>query len=164
MNPSDFQLSRRQFVAAAAAAGSILALPRSSTAAAENSNASRIKIQPFDFQGVRLGDSRWGKQFQSARDFYLHVSNDDILCGYRRYAGLLAPGQPLGGWCAQNSNTVFGQWLSGMSRMYRATGDDAIRDKAIHLAREWAKTIGADGNSHTGHYPFEKLVCGLVDL
>jgi hypothetical protein len=164
MSPSEFQLSRRQFVAVAAAAGTTLAFPRTSPAAAETGDASRIKIQPFDFQGVHLGDSRWGKQFQSARDFYLNVSNDDILCGYRRSAGLSAPGQPLGGWCATNSNTVFGQWLSGMSRMYRATGDDAIRDKAVLLAHEWAKAVGADGNSRMGHYPFEKLVCGLVDL
>jgi len=64
---SDFRLSRREFVAAAAAAGSAMILQTANSPAAESGDASRIKIQPFDFQGVRLGDSRWGKQFQSAR-------------------------------------------------------------------------------------------------
>ena len=59
---------------------------------------------------------------------------------------------------------VFGQWLSGMSRIYRATGDDAMREKATQLVSEWSKTIGADGNCRMGHYPFEKVVCGLVEF
>ena len=49
--------------------------------------------------------------------------------------------------------------------MYRgATGDQEIRDKAIGLVTEWAKTLRSDGDSRMGHYPFDKLVCGLVDL
>jgi DUF1680 family protein len=51
-----------------------------------------------------------------------------------------------------------------MSRMYGATGDDAIRDKAIRLFTGWAKTVKPDGNCGMRHYPFDKLVCGLVDL
>ena len=39
-------------------------------------------------------------------------SDDDILCGFRKDAGLPAPGKTLGGWCARDSSTVFGQWLS----------------------------------------------------
>ena len=64
----------------------------------------------------------------------------------------------------RNSGGIFGQWLSGMSRMYRYTGDKEMRDKAITLFSEWSKTVGGDGNCRMRHYPFEKLVCGLVDL
>ena len=35
---------------------------------------------------------------------------------------------------------------------------------ALTLYTEWVKTVGADGNAHMDHYPFDKLVCGLVDL
>jgi hypothetical protein len=118
----------------------------------------------MDYRGVRLRESRWQKQHQAARDFYFGVSDDDILCGYRSAAGLAAPGKPLGGWCAQNSNTVLGQWLQGMARRSHATADTALREKAIGVADEWAKTIGADGDCRMRHYPFEKLVGGLVDL
>jgi hypothetical protein len=99
-----------------------------------------------------------------AREFYFNVSNDDILQGFRAKAGLPAPGKPLGGWCDEDSSTVFGQWLSGMSRMYRATGDQAMRDKAAYLLGEFSQTVGPDGNCRMNVYPYEKLVCGLVDM
>ena len=48
--------------------------------------------------------------------------------------------------------------------MYRATGDQAMRDKAAYLLGEFSKTISADGNCRMNVYPYEKLVCGLVDM
>jgi DUF1680 family protein len=161
---SDFRLPRRDFLLTSAAitAGAVHALSNSANAA--ESTAAKLALLPFDYNGVKLRESRWQKQYQAARDFYLSIPDDDILCGYRKAAGLPAPGKPLGGWCGQNSNTVFGQWLSGMSRFYRATGDAAIRDKAVLLLTEWAKTVKPDGNCGMRHYPFDKLVCGLVDM
>ena len=70
--------------------------------------AARVKLETFDYRGVRLLDSRWLTQFKATRDYYLGVADDDILHGYRVAAGLPAPGQPLGGWCAKNSDPVFG--------------------------------------------------------
>jgi DUF1680 family protein len=144
-------------LAVAAAADGVLAAPQAS-------GGGVPKLDAFDYAGVRLRPSRWQRQFQAGRDFYLGVSDDDILHGFRTAAGLPAPGTPLGGWCGTDSSTVFGQWLSGMSRISRATGDTAIRDKAIGLFTEWAKTIKPDGDARMGHYPFDKMVCGLVDL
>src|ERR1035438_8450494 len=51
-----------------------------------------------------------------------------------------------------------------MSRMYCATGDTAIRDKAAYLLGEWAKTIKPDGNCGMGLYAYDMVVCGLVDM
>ena len=132
--------------------------------AAAGASSSALRIQAFDYQGVRLLDSRWRNQVQAARDYYLGVSNDDILCGFRVAVGVSAPGKPLGGWCAKDSQTIFGQWLSGMARMYRTTGDEALRDKASYLLTEWAKTLGADGDCRMHHYSYDKMVCGLVDM
>jgi DUF1680 family protein len=100
-----------------------------------------------------------------ARDYYLGVSTDDILYGFRRAAGVNAPGRPLGGWASENSGVVFGQWLQAMARSSRATGDDELRGKAAGLVDGWAKTVGADGNPRMNrHYPWEKLVGGLGDM
>jgi DUF1680 family protein len=157
-------LSRRDFLAAAPG-GLLLAgtlMNQSSVAGGSISNAARI--EPFDYQGVRLRPSRWKDQSDAARDYYAAVPDDDILHGYRAAAGLQAPGRPLGGWCSENSNTVFGQWLSGMARISRATGDARLRDKALKLAAEWSRTVKADGDGGMRHYPFDKAVCGLVDL
>jgi uncharacterized protein len=160
------EIPRRDFLKAApVAAFALTQIAKGAPAdAPASAPTSLIKLQPFDYHGVRLLPSRWQKQCQAAHDFWLNLSEDDILHGYRAAAGLPAPGKPLGGWCSRTSDTVFGQWLSGMSRMYCATGDTALRDKAVRLFNEWSKTIGPDGNARMGHYPFEKLVCGLVDL
>ena len=123
-----------------------------------------MAIEPFDYVGVRLGESHWKKQYEAGREFYLGLSNDDILCGFRKEAGLPAPGKTLGGWCQDDSSMVFGQWLSGLARMVRATGDTQARDKASYLLAEFAKTVGPNGDCRMGHYQFDKLVCGLVDM
>ena len=128
------------------------------------STPGRERLETFNYSGVKLRPSRWQKQYEDARDYYFNVSNDDILCGFRAVAGLPAPGKPLGGWAERDSSVIFGQWLSGMSRMWRATGDSEMRDKALHLFTQFAKTVRADGNCRMTHYPFEKLACGLVDL
>ncbi len=164
--PMKTKLPRREFIKAMPVAAYALSqaakgLGRERPAEAA---AAKLIIEPFNYDGVRLRESRWQKQYQAARDFWLGLPEDDILCGYRKAAGLPAPGNPLGGWCRANSSTVFGQWLSGLSRLYRATGDTAIRDKAVRLFTDWARTVKSDGNCGMRHYPFEKLVCGLLDM
>ncbi len=157
-------MPRREFLKAAPLAA--FALTQAARAALSQGPAGPgvNKIEPFDYVGVRLNDSRWQKQFQAAHAFWLNLPEDDILHGFRAAAGLPAPGKPMGGWCERDSSTVFGQWLSGMSRIYRATGDTAMRDKAVRLFAGWAGTVKPDGDCGMSHYPFEKLVCGLVDL
>lgn len=146
------------------AVGSDFAPSTRSVVANPPSASSQTRISAFDYQGVKLRDSRWRRQVETARDYYLGVSDDDILSGFRAAAGLPAPGQPLGGWCAKDSQTVFGQWLSGMARMYCATGDSALRAKASYLLAEWRKTIKPDGDCRMHHYSYDKTVCGLVDM
>lgn len=161
------EMDRRDFLASTPAAMFLAGgvLNQQPMTMSSKSLASRIaKIEPFDHEGVRLRPSRWKEQSDAAREFYFALSNDDILHGNRADRGLPAPGRALGGWCARNSNSVLGQWLSGMSRLYRATGDTRMRDKAVTLMTEWAKTVTPDGDAAMRHYPYDKLVCGLVDL
>ena len=123
-----------------------------------------IVLSPFDYRGVKFGSSRWQHQYESARNFYLGVSDDDILCGFRRAAGLTAPGAPLGGWANRDSSVVFGQWLQAMARTSQANEDAEMRNKTVKLIDEWARTLGADGNPRMRHYPWEKLLGGLSDM
>src|SRR5262245_15381273 len=103
------QMPRRDFLKTAPVAAYAMTSIAGGAALKVATPAARIKIEPFDYRGVKLRESRWQRQYQAARDFYYGVSDDDILCGYRSAAGMSAPGKPLGGWCARNSNTVFGQ-------------------------------------------------------
>jgi len=160
-------ITRRQFLGTMAAASVTLGpwrLSTRNTSAAAATSAGRIVLNPFDYRGVKLSPSRWQKQYASARDFYLGVSDDDILHGFRRAAGLNAPGKPLGGWASRNSSVIFGQWLQAMARTSQANDDTELRDKAILLVDEWARTLGADGDPRMRHYPWEKLVGGLSDM
>jgi hypothetical protein len=121
-------------------------------------------LQPFDYDGVRLLPGRMLAQVNDARAMYGAIPNDDLLKGFRRAAGLPAPGTDMRGWCANTTGGIFGQLLSGMARMGRATGDGALIEKAVLLLEGWERTLPADGDSSMRPYDFEKLVCGLVDL
>ena len=92
-----------------------------------------------------------------------------------------APGKDLGGWISGDSKVIswwsrgdvsgtFGQWLSAMARMSKATGDEAIGKKATYLMLEWAKAIEPDGFFYYSrtpwapHYTYDKTVRGLLDM
>jgi uncharacterized protein len=177
----DARLNRRELLGVGALmplAQSMLTAQSAESAAAGNQTTPyrKVVLEPFDYTGVTLRQSTWQRQVSSGRDFYYGLSNDDILHGYRVAAGAAgAPGRALGGWCSPNSNTVFGQWLQSMARMQRAHGDKDLLEKANILVSEYAKCWrgmssgsgrGAAGGATGGlsHYPYEKLVGGLVDM
>jgi DUF1680 family protein len=126
-------------------------------------------IEPFDYRGVVLNDGPLLRQVLEVRNFYLSVPNDDYLKGFRQRAGKPAPGADLGGWYSTGTFHVFGQVLSGLARMYAATGDEACREKLNALIREWAICIEPDGYFYSTkpprppHYIYEKMVGGLLD-
>ncbi len=182
----DEKMSRRDFLGTmgSAAAASVVMTPlaqnsatpqdtRAAAAMAKTTPYKKVVLEPFDYAGVTLRQSLWQRQAAAARDYYMSISNDDILHGYRVAAGTAnAPGRALGGWCSPNSNTVFGQWLQSMARMQRAYGDKALLEKASILVSEYAKcwpgmSRGTGRGGATGglsHYPYEKLVGGLLDM
>ena len=84
-------------------------------------------VQPFDYRGVVLEEGPLKRQFDEVRFDYLRIPPDALLKGFRKRAGLPAPGIDLGGWYSSDTFHVFGQILSGLARMYGATGDPACK-------------------------------------
>ncbi|MHB8218133.1 MAG: beta-L-arabinofuranosidase domain-containing protein [Candidatus Sulfotelmatobacter sp.] len=142
---------------------------------------ARSRLQPFNYEGVRLSTGMLDSQFRATRAYYFSIPNDDILKGFRQRAGLRAPGNDLGGWYSGDPTVthwwskgdtfnVFGQWLSGMARLSKAGNDEELSEKAVHLMIEWGKTIEDDGfffysrRPNAPHYTYDKTVCGLIDL
>jgi uncharacterized protein len=160
--------SRREFIklGVAVAAGPLL-MSVGGTRAADTPRTppatagAETKIRSFDCKGVKLLEGTMKDRYQATRDYYFNVPTDDILKGFRRRAGLAAPGMDMGGWAQKNSEIVFGQWLSGMSRIYAGTNDVAVRDKALELQAEFGKTLT---NFKCRHYGYDKFVCGFVDM
>ncbi len=135
---------------------------------AEAVGKGRRQIEPLNYQGVNLEAGRFQRQFADVSRYYLDLSNDSLLKPYRQRAGRAAPGDDMGG-CYVGHNP-FGQFLSGLARMYAATGEAAYKDKAVALLEGWAECIEPDGfflaekKPQLIPYYYEKMVCGLVDL
>ncbi|MGI9427461.1 MAG: beta-L-arabinofuranosidase domain-containing protein, partial [Bythopirellula sp.] len=125
-------------------------------------------IHAFNYDGVSLLPSMHQTQLQQVRDYYMGLRPNDILRGFRLKHKDWAPGKDLGGAYSERPLS-FGQWLGGFARIYRATGDLAVRERALYLMDEWGKTISDDGsygyrNQKRGHYGYDKMAGGLVDV
>ncbi len=127
-------------------------------------------LQPFDYRGVVLLDGPLKSQFDEVKEDYLRIPEDALLKGFRARAGFPAPGIDLGGWYSSDTFHVFGQILSGLARMYAASGDVRCKNRAESLLHEWVKCIAPDGYFYYSkapnapHYTYEKMVGGLVDM
>jgi len=190
--------NRREFMKAVAGAAGVPRLLRQATEASSVGTSTdkpatqgdsaippKIFLEAFEYENVRLSDGMLKSQVDQTRNFYFGMPDDDILFGFRKRAGLPAPGMEFEGWYGGDREVpdqfkdwdqrgdiynVFGQWLSGMARLSKATNDTALLNKATTLMNEWAKTIEPDGYFYysrhpiTQHYIYEKTVGGLVDL
>ncbi len=143
--------------------------PRTRTAKLVTSPKGLRKLDAFDYRGVTLDGGRLRWQLDEVRDYYLRIPNDDLLKGFRQRAKMPAPGKDLGGWYSSDTFHVFGQILSGLARLYAATGDDACKEKVDALVSGWGQCIAADGyfyysvKPNAPHYIYDKIVGGLVD-
>ena len=125
-----------------------------------------LRVMPFDYHGVTLEDGDLKRQFDEVRWYYLRILNDDLVKPFRIKAGLPAPGADLGGWYIPHKGHIFGQLISGLSRMYAASGDERCREKAQALIQEYMKCLSPEGAGNfdaKGHYNYDKMVGGLVD-
>jgi hypothetical protein len=161
-------MNRREFISSLGAVSVAAAtLPAGSLVARGGPRAvspAPNRLQAFDYRGVKLLPGRFQRQMEQARRLYFNLSNDDLLKGFRRDAGLPAPGNDLKGWAQRRCDATFGQWLSGMARLSCALDDPALREKAVTLADGWKQTLGKSGNCRMGTYAWEKMAGGLVDL
>lgn len=165
--PDTFNIPRREFML------SLMSIPLVGSAInahPQQTTSSPVRLESFEYGGVRLLPSRFRDQYLATRDFYFALPDDDLVYGFRKHAGLPAPGKSLDGWCSNNTEIVFGQWLSGMARMAKANDDTGMRDKAVRLMNAWEQTIkfsanaGNSDDGPNGHYSYDKMVCGLTDL
>ncbi|WP_187774970.1 beta-L-arabinofuranosidase domain-containing protein [Pedobacter sp. BS3] len=131
---------------------------------------NKLLLAPFEYNEVKLLDSPLKHQFDEVVAYYLAIPDNDLLKGFRQRAGLPTYGaRDLGGWYTNDIFHVFGQFLSGMSRLYAVSGNQALKNKVNFLVEEWAKTIDANGyffyssKPNAPHYVYEKMVGGLVD-
>lgn len=126
-------------------------------------------VKEFNYSGVTLDSGFLRAQYDQVRNDYMRIPNDDLLHGFRVRAGKPAPGVELGGWYTEDIGNNFGQIISGLARMYAATGDVAAKEKVIALVHGWGECIEPDGYSYytkkapSKAYVYDKMVGGLTD-
>ncbi len=97
-------------------------------------------IQSFDFGDVQLLPGLMYDEFKEIKDYFMSLSNDDMLYGLRIKEGIPhPPGKAIGGWYDILSALTLPQWISSYSRMYAATGETGCKEKAEFLFDEWWK-------------------------
>ena len=123
-------------------------------------------LHPFSYADVSLTGGPLGEQAQVAREFYLNLSEDNLLNGFRKRAGLPAPGQPMGGWYDPENFAgahPFGQFVSALARFYAETGDARFKQKVARLVHGFHETIAPDGFFYSSLKVATNWPCYLYD-
>ncbi|MGA7341841.1 MAG: beta-L-arabinofuranosidase domain-containing protein [Terracidiphilus sp.] len=160
-------VSRREFLAGAAAAAC-------AAGAAIASNDPSQPLAEFDYGAVELTGGPLQEQYGRLHAFYLSIDNDRLLKAYRERAGLPAPGAEMGGWYNRDGfvpGHSLGQYIAGLARMGKTTGDPACAAKVGALVDGFAATLGADDRIYAGPnaekvwpcYVLDKHLAGLMD-
>lgn len=149
------EISRRSFLkstsAAALATASLLRSEGKSGGRVQTGGLRHKAISEFDYADVKLTGGALKDQFDRIYTSYMGLNNDRLLKVYRQRAALPAPGEDMGGWYDADGfvpGHSLGQYISGLARYARSTGDSAAYTKTAALVDRFAATLGPNG------YPF----------
>lgn len=123
-------------------------------------------LQPFRYADVTLTGGPMAVQAAGASAFYLALSEDDLLNGFRKRARLPAPGKPMGGWYDPDNFAgahPFGQYIAALARMYANTHDVRYKQKVARLVHGFHKTLAPDGFFYSSQKVFKEWPNYLYD-
>jgi DUF1680 family protein len=123
---------------------------------------------------VQLTGGPLKEQYDRVLANYLALDNDRLLKIYRERAGLPAPGAAMGGWYDADGfvpGHTLGQYISGLARMGRTSGNTACQVKVGELVEGFAATMGSQDRIFAGPnaekvwpcYILDKHLAGLID-
>ena len=111
------------------------------------------KARPIPLRDVRLtGGPLKQAQDQNGR-YLLSLSPDRMMAFLRKAAGLEPKAEGYGGWdgpARQLTGHIAGHYLSGVSLMYAATGDQQFKERADTLVSELAAVQAKHGDGYIG--------------
>jgi hypothetical protein len=138
------------------------------------SPAGSATLAEFDYGQVRLTDGPLKRHYDRIHSSYLALDNDRLLKVYRQRAGQAAPGADMGGWYDADGfvpGHALGQYISGLARIGKSTGDERCHAKVGELVEGFAATLGAGDRIFAGPnaetvwpcYILDKHLAGLID-
>src|SRR5262245_12277551 len=112
------------------------------------------KARPLPLTAVRLT----GGPLKNAQDltakYLLALEPDRMMAGYRKRAGLEPKAEGYDGWDAvdgrQLTGHIAGHYLSAVSLMYAATGDERFKERADYLVKEMKEVQDKQGDGYLG--------------
>jgi DUF1680 family protein len=110
--------------------------------------------RPLPMTDVRLT----GGPLKHAQDltakYLLELEPDRMMAGYRKRAGLEPKAPGYGGWDdvdgRQLTGHIAGHYLSAVSLMYAATGDERFKERADYLVKEMKEVQDKQGDGYLG--------------
>ncbi len=124
-----------------------------------------MQLKDMKHEQVMLEESHWKEQRKTLLDTYLSIDTGEYLHYFRKLAQMDDDYDGLVGWYGRNAST-FGQILSALARLSKATGEKRVADKAMELIEGWAACAKVSQVLYdvNGSYEYDKLMGGMVDL
>lgn len=171
----DRGFSRRKFMAGAGVAAGAAALsPQIFASSFASESIAAGRLEEFEYGAVQLKGGPLKEQYDRIHASYLALDNDRLLKVYRQRAGLPAPGAAMGGWYDADGfvpGHTLGQYISGLARIGKTTGDPDCALKATELVDGFGATLGSKNQVFAGSnaekvwpcYILDKHMAGLLD-
>ncbi|MDP6848019.1 MAG: glycoside hydrolase family 127 protein, partial [Kiritimatiellia bacterium] len=112
---------------------------------------TRVKVQPFPLDRVRLLDGPFKKAMETNKAYLMRVEPDRHLWPFHDRAGLPTKGDRYGGWAGKDCvGQVSGHYLTACSLMYAGTGDKEMKKRVDYMISEIAAVQKKHGNGYAG--------------
>ncbi|HKJ47426.1 MAG TPA: beta-L-arabinofuranosidase domain-containing protein [Balneolales bacterium] len=116
--------------------------------------AKIVKIQAFDLDDVRILNGPFLHAMKLDEKYMLELNSDRLLAPFFKSAGLKPKAKPYKAWEARNtSGHTLGSYLSALSMMYAATGNQKLLDRVDYIVNELGVVQQANGDGYVAGIP-----------
>ncbi len=116
-------------------------------------------LQTFPLSEVRLGESAFKDAMMADMNYILAMDMDRLLAPYLREAGLQPKAESYTNW--ENTGVdghIGGHYLSALSMMYAATGDERMKERMEYMLSEFKRAQDANGDGYLAGVPGGKTM------
>src|SRR5215813_5448403 len=109
--------------------------------------------RPLPLSAVRLTGGPLKQAQDLDADYLLKLEPDRMMAYYRKRAGMEPKAEGYGGWDGDGRNLtghIAGHYLSAVSLMYAATGDQRFKERADYIVREMKEVQDKHGDGYLG--------------
>jgi len=116
-------------------------------------NAVPYAAQPLPLAAVHVTGGPLKRAQDLNAEYLLKLEPDRMMAFYRKRAGLKPKAEGYGGWDGDGRNLtghIAGHYLSAVSMMYAATGDQRFKDRVDYLVKEMKEVQDKNGDGFLG--------------